>query len=286
MNVEALVIPAVKASLVLTVFAVGLRATPQDAWYLFRHPGLLARTLVSMSVVMPVIALWIAITFGLDRPVKLALVTLAMSPVPPFLPGRVTRAGGQPAYNVGVLAATSLLAIITVPLSVWAVGRLFSLSVEVRPRSIAVLVGTSVLLPLIVGIGVRRVLPGVTARIARPTTLIASVLLVVSFIPILVKEWPAIVSLVGNGTLAAILAMALIGLLVGHILGGPVQENRIVLALSTACRHPAVAIAIAGAAAPTERLVAAAVLLALIVSSIASIPYALWGRRWALGAGR
>ena len=61
----------------------------------------------------------------------------------------------------------------------------------------------------------------------------------------------------------------------GHALGGPSREERAVLALTTACRHPAIAIAVAGANFPHERLVPAAVLLYLLVNVLLSAGYIL-----------
>jgi bile acid:Na+ symporter, BASS family len=106
--------------------------------------------------------------------------------------------------------------------------------------------------------------------------LAATVLLVVSVIPILFTAWPAIASLIGNGTLAAIAVFILAGLAAGHLLGGPEPDNRSVLALATASRHPAVAMAIASANFPDQKLVPAAVLLYLLISAILSAPYLKW----------
>jgi BASS family bile acid:Na+ symporter len=44
-----------------------------------------------------------------------------------------------------------------------------------------------------------------------------------------------------------------VGLIVGHLMGGPDPEHSIVLALSTACRHPAIALSIAAANFPDQR---------------------------------
>jgi BASS family bile acid:Na+ symporter len=48
--------------------------------------------------------------------------------------------------------------------------------------------------------------------------------------------------------------------------------------LSTAVRHPAVALAIESAIFPEEKLVPAAVFLYVILNIIVSIPYLLWQR--------
>ena len=51
------------------------------------------------------------------------------------------------------------------------------------------------------------------------------------------------------------------------------------LALSTASRHPGVAIAIAHATFPGEKLTVAAVLLYVLLSAAVSIPYLNWTKR-------
>jgi bile acid:Na+ symporter, BASS family len=63
------------------------------------------------------------------------------------------------------------------------------------------------------------------------------------------------------------------GLLVGHLLGGPAPEDRTVLGLATACRHPGLAAALAGAVAPDQKLIVAAVVMTAMVGAIATIPY-------------
>jgi BASS family bile acid:Na+ symporter len=279
MSPNAFILPAIKASLVLTVLGVGLHSTPSDAAYLFRHPRMLAKTIFSMNIVMPLLALWLAIVFSLEPPVKLALIALAVSPVPPFLPNKVTKSGGKPSYNIGLLTATSMLAIVIIPISIRLIGMLFSIPVRMPWQTVAKLVGATILVPLTVGIGVRQLAPSIANRIERPTTVIASALLVASFLPILFMAWPDIRLLIGDGTLAAIVAITLAGLAVGHLLGGPNHEDRVVLALSTASRHPAVAIAIATAALPSVQLVGAAVLLTLVVCAVISLPYSVWSRR-------
>jgi bile acid:Na+ symporter, BASS family len=101
----------------------------------------------------------------------------------------------------------------------------------------------------------------------------------VSVLPVLFTAWPAIVSRIGNGTILAIAAFVLIGLAIGQALGGPEPDDRTVLALCTATRHPGIAMAIAHANFPDEKLVPAAVILYFIVSAILTIPYVTWRRR-------
>jgi len=88
--------------------------------------------------------------------------------------------------------------------------------------------------------------------------------------------WPAMVALVGNFTICAILLFVVVGLGVGQLLGGPAPDDRAVLALSTAMRHPGVAIGIAHASGSDDTNVVAAVLLAVLIGAVVTIPYVRW----------
>jgi BASS family bile acid:Na+ symporter len=279
MELATLISIAIRASICLIVFGLALNASPQDALYLFRRPGQLARSLLAMNVIMPLFAAALAAAFDLNPAVKIALIALAVSPVPPVLPKKQLKAGGRASYAVGLLVAAALLAIVFVPVAVELLGEAFGTPAQVSFAAIARLVLSTVLAPLAAGMAVRRVKPGIAERMAQPISLVATVLLVASILPILFTAWPAMVSLVGNGTIVALGAFTLAGLAAGHLLGGSDPDDRAVLALATASRHPGVALAIASANFPEQKLVPAAVLLYLIVSTIVSIPYLIWRRR-------
>jgi BASS family bile acid:Na+ symporter len=90
----------------------------------------------------------------------------------------------------------------------------------------------------------------------------------------------AIGAAIGNGTLVVLVAFTLLGLAVGHWLGGPDPDERTVLALAAGARHPGIAMAIAGLNFPEQRVeVLAVVLLHVIISGIVATPYVLWRKR-------
>jgi BASS family bile acid:Na+ symporter len=283
MNLAALILLALKASIFLNVFSLGFNASPQDATYLFRNPGRLARALSSMYVVMPLFAAALAFAFDLHPAVKIALVALAVSPIPPLLPKKEMRAGAESSFVIGLLVAAALLSIVFTPLAVNLLGKAFGTPARMPPAAIARLVLLTVIVPLGVGMLVRRAAPTFAERAAKPITLLATALLFASVIPILFTAWPAIEYLIGNGTVAAIAAFVLVGLAAGHLLGGPDPEDRTVQALSTASRHPGIALAIASANFPEQKLTPAAILLYLIVSAIVTIPYVAWRKRHQVG---
>ena len=281
MDLAALIPIVLQLSIALIVVAIGLQASPGDIGHLVRRPSLLVRSVLAMNVILPLAVVGAVVAFKLKPAVEVALLVLAVSPVPPILPKKEGKAGGNVSYAIGLLAVAAALAIVTVPASIAIIGRVFGRTIDVPTATIAKTVLMSVLIPLFVGVVVARIAPAFAQRVAGPLSKVATVLLVLAFIPVLVKSWPAFASLVGDGTLIAILAFTVVGLAVGHALGGPDPDERTVLALSTASRHPAVAMGVAAASVePEHRAVAsAAVLLCFLVSAILTGPYAKWRKR-------
>jgi len=279
MNLLRLIPLDLEISIGLIVFCVALDAVPADLLYLARRPFLLVRSLLSMNVIMPIVAAAIALLFSLRREIEIALILLAVSPVPPVLPNKQAKAGGNVSYAVGLLATLALLSIVFVPLSVKLVGRLFGQDLHVPVAPIATVVLKSILMPLVIGMVVRGIVPAFARRFSGPLSTIGTVLLVLGIVPVFFVAWPAITALVGDGTLVAIVLFTAVALVVGHLLGGSAPEERSVLALSTATRHPGVAMAVASAVTPDPKPIAAAVLLAVLVSAVVAFPYVKWSAR-------
>ena len=279
MNAVALLHLAITTSIMLVVAGLGLHATWQDALYLFRQPRLLIRSLLSMNVVMPLVAMGLVVVLDLPLPVKIALVALAVSPVPPLLPNKEAKAGGRVSYAIGLLVALALLSIVVVPITVSWFASVFDRSGHIAPAQVAKVVLSSVLVPLAAGIVVRHLFPALAAKLARPVSILGMVLLVVSGLPLLHAAWPAVQALIGSGTVLVFAAMAVIGLAVGHALGGPDASTRTVLALSTTSRHPAVALTVALGSGADKMQALAAVLLYVIIALLISVPYVAWRRK-------
>ena len=278
MELKQLVMLAFQVSILCTVFGFGLRATPDDLLYLVRRPGLLLRSVVAVFVIMPVVAVALDRMFDYRHTTEIVLVALALSPVPPLLPKKETKMGGHTSYALGLMAMLALLSIVVVPLSVTLIGRFFGRSFSMAPGAIARVVLIVAILPLVAGIAVRALLPGIAARIEKPVDVAARVLLPVAVLVLIAGSWQAIWAAVGEGTILAMTAFVAVGLLVGHVMGGPEPDHRIVLALSSAGRHPAIALSIAVANFPDLRF-GGTILLYLIVSAIVGIPYLLWQRK-------
>ncbi len=280
MTIQQLIRVAILLSIMLIVISFALRATWRDATSLFRNPSLLLRSLLAMNVLMPIFAMTLVGLFSLRPAVAIALLTLAVSPVPPFLPREQLQVAGKRAYDVhGLLGASSLLSIVLAPASVVLIGLAFSRHPDIDPLKIARIVALTVLLPFAAGLIINYLRPTFAASASPLAGKAGMLLLVVASVPILLKMWPAMISLIGDGTLLAIIAFVAVGLAAGHLLGGPDPRDRAVLALATAMRHPGVALVIASGVAEGDKVVAPALLLYLLVGTLVSAPYVRWRRR-------
>ncbi|HYI95496.1 MAG TPA: hypothetical protein VEX68_18285 [Bryobacteraceae bacterium] len=278
MDLKQIVIFALQLSVLCTVFGFGLQTTTHDLSYLIRRPGLLARSLLAMFVIMPVVAVLLALLFDFRPIVERALIILAISPAPPLLPRKGVEAGDQEHYALGLIAVLALTAIVVMPLEILAIQVVAGRPLEMAFGAVVRVLVISILLPLAAGMAVRAFLPRLIGRIEKPIALIAKILLPLGLLVLLVVVGPGMWEVIGDGTLIAIITFIIVGFAVGHLLGGPDPDHSVVLALSTACRHPAIALSIAAANFPEERF-GAIILLCLIIGAIAGLPYMAWQRR-------
>ena len=274
---------AITASILLLVFALGMRATFADATSFFRElflpPHSLVRALLAMNLVVPIIAASVASAFDLKQAVKVALVAMAIAPVPPILPGTQLKSGARASYVYGLLVAVSLTAIVTIPLTIAVLAWLFGRELRIGFADLAKPIGVTIFLPLVAGLTFRSLAPAFAERAAPWVSRLGTALLVAGFVPFVVPVWPVIVALVGNGTILAIAAVVVAAIAVGHGLGGPDPGERTALGIASAMRHPGVALTIARVNFPDNNLVPGAIMLFVVVGAIATTLYAALRQR-------
>ena len=92
----------------------------------------LFKPMLAMLVLMPMMAVVLVRTFDFPHAMEVALVALAISPVPPLLPNRENKAGGAAPYGLGLMATAGALSIVVVPVAVAFLQRVFD-----RPLGVA-----------------------------------------------------------------------------------------------------------------------------------------------------
>lgn len=130
-SLHVMILAVLKASIVLSVIALGLWANFSDAIFLFRRPAELGRAFFSMNVVAPALAVILALKFNLYPGVKIALVTLSVSPVPPIFPKGAIKAGGKNDYTIGLMVAAAVISIVAIPVVMKVLKRIFELRLHI-----------------------------------------------------------------------------------------------------------------------------------------------------------
>ena len=271
-------------SLAVLVFGSGLGARFADVLALLRRPGLLARSLIAVLVVAPVLAVALVRAFDLNREVAIALIALAVSPLPPLLPNRGEKAGGRTEYGLSLVFILAVLGVPTIAISVVIMESLFGRDYVVAPWAIGRLLILSILMPLVAGMAVARVSPSTARRLSGPIAKAQRWLLPIAMVALLISAAPHMLSLFGNHTLAAVGIFVVGSFAVGHLLGGPDRRDAAVLAFATSCRHPATALALASANFPDTDEHAAVALYGLVTVAVGAV-YTLWLRRHRAVAG-
>jgi len=270
-----LILLGFEASHVLTILSLGLDAPLRESATLLREPRQLARVLLAMGLVMPVLAATAAALLSLPPVVKLVLMALAVSPVPPII---LHRSHTERYYPLALFMTTCVLAPVLAPITFGIAAWALDKPVGFGPHHLLPHVALAIVAPLLVGWGLRRLVPA-AQRAARAIAMVANVFLVGSTLAIVVLKWSSVVHLAGDGTFLALAAFTIVGLFAGHWLGGPSIERRAALAIATACRHPAIALEIAHSVFPEDTTAGTVIVGYALVSMVCAFPYLGWERQ-------
>lgn len=258
-----------KASVVALILAIGLSATIADLQQLWRRPGPLLRALTAMYVAVPAAGFGLLRVVSLPEPVEVALLVLAVSAGAPLLPRKLKAIGGA-GYMLSLVATSSLVAVVAVPLWLQALKPIYGIGADIAPLDVAVAIAWAFVAPLALGMAARWRWPETAARLSERILAIAGAALGLCAIALIVLHGGLLLE-VGWPSLLALATMTLIALGIGHVLGGPDEAERTALAVACATRHVGIAVLVA-ATVPGAR---AAVLVTayILVAALVSAPY-------------
>jgi len=274
---------------VATVFAVmfdlGLAIVPGEFRWVVARPALAAKALFSVLVAVPAIAWAVARALELPRPAEVGIVLMAISPGAPVALRRSLGAGGHRSFAPALQIAVAALAVVSMPLSISALDEYYGANATAAPAALARQVFVAQLLPLGLGILMRRLSLAGAEWLEPRLRRLAGALLVALLALVLIDVWKVVVD-AGPRVVAAIVVITALALAVGHALAGPEPATRTATAISSGARNAGLALLVAtlNAAAPA---IVATVFAYLLVSAATIIPYVAWRRRVAAkAAGR
>lgn len=272
------------ATVFAVMFAIGLAIVPGEFRWVWRRPGLVLKGLFSVLVAVPVLALVVARGLELPHYAEVGIVLMAISPGAPVALSRSLGAGGHRSFAPALQIAVALLAVVSMPLWVAALDEVYGASATIAPEQLARQVCVAQLLPLALGMLMRRWFPAVAVRLEPRLRRVAGVALAALIVLVLVDIGEVVVG-AGLRVAFAIAIVTLLALGVGHLIGGPEPATRTATAICTAARNPGLALLVAtlNAAPPA---IDATVLAYLVVSAATLAPYAFWRSRLAVHTGR
>jgi bile acid:Na+ symporter, BASS family len=237
---------SVSVAIPLASLATGLRAATVDPLWLFRRPSLLLRSLLAILVIVPLGTILFLEAIGASGVLASGMIVaiLAVGIGPPAALKQSKTAGDTLAYEVELNAVLLALAIVFIPAAVALIGTQYHLALDLRASSVAALVLTRALIPLLIGVLLARFLPRVAAPVGRMAGPFIQIVLLVVVVVALAATWRALFSLGGRAWLTCA-AVALGALVVGHLFGGPERAERRMLATFSSMRFPGLALLIA-----------------------------------------
>jgi BASS family bile acid:Na+ symporter len=246
---------------ILILFSMGLGLTVAQGVALWRQPGLLLRSLAAADVIAPLLAWVTAQVLRLPLEVAAGLIVVAAAPGPSLGPKLAERARGDVPYAVALMATLALLASVTTPVTI-------ALGLPGRaanPFEIMRIVLGIQLLPLGIGLAIRRFWSARAAAWVGPVTALANILFPLVVALILIRDFDAILAL-NAPTILGILVIAAGAVAAGHGLGGPGLAKRAPLATMSGYRNGGLALVLAPAFGATAAVVVVAYeLVALIL---------------------
>lgn len=271
----------------ITIFTlmltIGINQSLEQLTSLLRQRAVLLRALLSVLVLVPAVVFVLLLVFDLSPEVATGLALLAAAPGAPLTTLRSGMVGADLTYVSGLQLILALLAIVVTPLILIVFFAVFDLTIA-RPLLLEVAgqVASVTFLPVVVGLGIKRIAPGFVARIAKPLNILANVLflvLVVVLVAVIVMApdlraklllgWPAI---------AAILIVAVAAVTFGHLLGGPRRDQRGGLAVASLARNIGIAMFVASLSANGNGVIPT-LLVFIFLGTTVQVIYSVWLKR-------
>lgn len=270
----------IAAPTVFTVMlALGLAVSPGQFTYVLQRPGSVLRGAVAVLVVIPLLALALITTVELPPSARFGILLMAISPGAPVALRRSLDAGANSTFAPSLQMFVVALAVVTVPLSVAVLDYVFAMHASVEPVAVARQLFFAQLLPLGIGVALRRARPALAQRLEPRLARLGNALLVLVVVVAVVDLWSIVL---GEGIvpLLCVVALTLAALGVGHVMGTPEPSTRPAIAFGCAMRNPGIALLVAS----RNRLdpgVTSMILAYLLTSATVIIPYLVWRRRLA-----
>lgn len=268
----------VPITLFVIMFALGVGLRGEAVAVIRRRPWLALRVLLGSCVLVPLLALLLLhlpFSHAVSPPARFAIALMALCPSAPLALRKTGLQGGNRELAAVLQVLAALAAIVTVP----PVADLYRVSYDlagwnITHREVAGQVAIAQVLPLLLGLSLRRWRPLLADRLMGPLDRLANGLLLALFALVLVLAAPRLLTFLA-GNLVALPFMALMviaSLAIGWLMGRQNRQERIATALVTAMRNPGLALLLASVYSPGIVGLKLAILLYVLLTQLLAVP--------------
>jgi bile acid:Na+ symporter, BASS family len=266
-------------TLIEMMVTIGLAASISEVTGVTRDWWLLIRAAIANYVLVPAAAVLLLTMFQAPPMVAIGFLIAAVCPGAPFAPPFTRMAGGNVVVAVGLMIAlagsSAVMAPLLLKLGIPMVAGEQPLSIGVG-RMIGVLLGAQ-LLPLCIGLGVRRMLPELARKAQKGMSRVSAVLNLITLGMIIVVQL-RMLSEIRFRAYVGMLLLVLAGVAAGWLLGGPGRANRTAMAMVTSVRNVGVTTVVATGSFAGTGAVTAATAFAVFQTLVVALIALAWGR--------
>ena len=274
--------PLISLALFFIMVSLGLNLPSLQFGLLKQRPALVIRVLLATCVAVPLAALLLLRTpIGQSLPpsITTAVMLMAICPSAPMIALKRRKLVEYPELATRLQFWSACAAIISVPL--W-VGQLPVEAGEtiwsVASKDVAYQVFTVQLIPLLVGVSLRRWCAEWSERWNPVIQKGANILLLVLLALILIVALPTVTPMLIANLKGALLMfiLAWIGIGLGYVVAGDDHDERSTFPLVLSMRNPGLALLIVQGMAPNAIDLKAAVVGYVVVTAVGSAPFMKW----------
>lgn len=220
--------------------------------------------LVANFVAVPLLAFVILHVIKLDPAYAIGLVLVAAAAGAPMIIKLTEMSGGDVAFSAGLLVLLIVVSIVYMPLVV----PLLSSGSEISPWAIANPLVLTMLLPLAVGLLVKRLAP-TTGPILPVLRVVTNVSLLTLIVLTFALNLPLVIGVLGSGAILASLMFIVGAFGIGWVFGGAFGDAlRDEMALGTSQRNFAAALVVATESFAAPGVVVMAVVVSLVTMAV------------------
>ena len=225
-----------------------------------RNTRLVLLALVANFILTPLGALALAKLLWLDEPLGVGLLLLGCAAGAPFLPKLAQLAKGNLAFSIGAMVLLMVITVIYVPI----VLPLLIPGVSVDPRSIAVTLVLSMLLPLGAGLLLKAFAERIAGWLKPILDWLSNISLVLLVLFITAANVDKVLQIFGTRGILAGILFVILGFVIGWLLGGANPDAKPVMALATSQRNIAAALVVAGESLDDPKVVVMVIVVAIL----------------------